>query len=110
MRSKQLPISSGTRLRRVSLSGAFRTKGGATVRKLFRTRSLHQFINCVVVVDQVLRAAVVVRDRRAGDVDTQVSVDRGEDFLHVDRAVCSVLGEVVGRADDRASRSERSCR
>ena len=36
------------------------------------------------------------------DVDAQVVVERGEDFLEVDRAVLGLGAQAIGRADDLA--------
>lgn len=59
-------------------------------------RHSRQFSDRFVVIDQILRAAVVVGDCGAGHVDSQVAVDRGEDFLHVYGAVGCFFGEAVG--------------
>ena len=51
------------------------------------------------VFDQVLRSTSWVGDGRRAGIDAQVVVDRGDDFLHVNRAIECVLAESVGRSD-----------
>ena len=51
---------------------------------------LAEFADRFAVVDEVLGAAGVVGDRRAGNVDAQLAIKGREDLLEVDR---SVLGD-----------------
>src|SRR5439155_18760323 len=51
-------------------------------------------------IDEVLRAALQVLNRRVRAVDTQVLIQRGEDFRERDRPLDRLTGNAVGRADD----------
>ena len=51
------------------------------------------------MIDQELRSACRVDDGRRGDIDPEVVIEGGDDFLHVDRSFFGIFAESVGRAD-----------
>ena len=52
----------------------------------FRHDNSNQFANWFVGLGDVLRAAVVVSDRCASGVDTEVVIERGEHVIEMDRS------------------------
>src|SRR5204862_5446799 len=53
-------------------------------------------------VHQILRPSTAVVDRRRPDVDAEVVIERGEDFLEADRSFDDLLSQSVGGPDDLA--------
>ena len=63
---------------------------------------LHQFANRLDAgLDEVLRPAAEV-ELAGVEVEARFGVERGKDFLELDRAIDGVLGVLVRRADDLA--------
>ena len=63
----------------------------------------HDFADRVhVFIDQVMRAALQVFDCRAAEVEAQVVVHRGKDFLEVNRPIFGVFAQTIGGANDLA--------
>src|SRR6187431_2805258 len=52
------------------------------------------------LVDEVLRAAAEVELADGAEVEAQVVVESGPDFLETDWAIDRVFAQAVGRADD----------
>ena len=65
---------------------------------------LRQFLQRLIagVIHQIPRAAGPVVERGTVDVDPQVVIELGEDFLEVDGTLAGVFPEPVGRTDDLA--------
>lgn len=58
----------------------------------------------MLLIDQIVRAAVEVRDGGMFDVDAQISIQSGKHFLEVDRAVDWFFGVTICLADDLPDR------
>lgn len=54
----------------------------------------------MLLIDQIVRTTVEVRDGGVVDVDAQVLIQSGEYFLEVDRAVDWFFGITIRFADD----------
>lgn len=67
-------------------------------------RCSQQLANRRAVLEEVLRAAVVVGQLRRARVDAELVVKRGEELLEMDRPVDGMLAERVRGADRLASR------
>src|SRR4029450_10763423 len=63
---------------------------------------LRQLADQIALFDQVLWAARGVEELRGADVDAHIVIERGKDFLHLDRAVLGILGVLRCRADHLA--------
>ena len=61
---------------------------------------LYQLGNHVTVFDQVLWSTAEVRQLDVTDVEPELSVERGEDLLVVDRSVLGHFGKAIGRTND----------
>lgn len=54
------------------------------------------------MIDQELRSACGIDDGGRSDVDPEVVIEGGDDFLHMDRSFLGIFTEAVGRADGLA--------
>lgn len=79
-----------------STAFASASSGGAyTSRVVSGSNTLNQFFNRFAVIQQVLRSAAWVHNGCGHRVDAKVVVDRGQNFLHVNRSFNDVFAKLV---------------
>src|SRR5436190_4655630 len=68
-----------------------------------RQVALNHFLQRLdTLVDEILRSAAEVELADGAEVETEVVVEGGPDFLEGDGAIDGVLAEAIGRPDDLA--------